>query len=608
MIGIRKVLIANRGEIAVRIVQAARDVGIASVAVYADPDADALHVRMADEAYALVGSSPADTYLDQGKLLHIARKSGADAIHPGYGFLSERAGFARAVQEAGLLWIGPDPETIELLGDKARARALAQSVGAPLVPGTNDPVPNAEAVLDFVDEYGLPVAIKAVHGGGGRGMRVARTREEVTEAYEAAVREAVTAFGQGDCLVERFLDKPRHIEAQVLGDRTGRVVVIGTRDCSLQRRNQKLVEEAPAPALVPELSQKLKDAAEAICRASNYVGAGTVEFLLGADGMLTFLEVNTRLQVEHSVTEVVSGVDLVQEQFRIAAGEPMQVPDEIPTFGHAIEFRINAEDPALGFLPTPGTLTVFEPPSGPGVRLDTGVTEGAVVSGSFDSLLAKLIVWGSDREQALARARRALHEFKIEGLATVLPFHRQIVNEPAFIDLHDGFGVYTRWIDQDCTADFGAAPAVPVPATPIVERMTIEIEGRQVELGLPESFLRRLGQASAAAFHPAEAAIATESTPSKPAIDLERNPNPEHAHDRKLAQEPGAVLAPFDGTLSMWKMEEGADVTEGDTVAIIEAMKMEVPVLVSVSGILEHRLEAGEHAGAQQTIGVVREK
>lgn len=287
MIGIRKVLIANRGEIAVRIVQAARDVGIASVAVYADPDADALHVRMADEAYALVGSSPADTYLDQGKLLHIARKSGADAIHPGYGFLSERAGFARAVQEAGLLWIGPDPETIELLGDKARARALAQSVGAPLVPGTNEPVPNAEAVLDFVDEYGLPVAIKAVHGGGGRGMRVARTREEVTEAYEAAVREAVTAFGQGDCLVERFLDKPRHIEAQVLGDRTGRVVVIGTRDCSLQRRNQKLVEEAPAPALVPELSQKLKDAAEAICRASNYVGAGTVEFLLGADGMLT---------------------------------------------------------------------------------------------------------------------------------------------------------------------------------------------------------------------------------------------------------------------------------------------------------------------------------
>ena len=579
---ITKVLIANRGEIAVRIIQAAREAGIESVAVYADPDADALHTRMADQAYALDGILPAQTYLDQEKLLRIARDSGADAVHPGYGFLSERAGFARAVQAAGLVWIGPDPQTIELLGDKARARALAHQVGAPLVPGTNEPVTGADAVLDFVDEHGLPVAIKAVHGGGGRGMRVARTRNEVAEAYEAAVREAVAAFGQGDCLVERFLDKPRHIEAQVLGDRTGRVTVIGTRDCSLQRRNQKLVEEAPAPALAPELSRRVKDAAQAVCAAAGYVGAGTVEFLLGADGTLTFLEVNTRLQVEHPVTEMVSGVDLVQEQFRIASGEPMRVSDEIPSFGHAIEFRINAEDPALGFLPTPGQLVAFETPFGPGVRLDTGVTEGTVVSGSFDSLLAKLIVWGNDREQALARARRALGELKIEGLATVVPFHRYIVNEPAFIDLSDGFGVHTRWIEEDCAADFAAAPAVPTPATPVVERMFIEIEGRRVELGLPDSFLRRMGQVSAAA----------------PAA-REDNAEPE--------PEPGAVLAPFDGTLSTWKIDHGAQVSEGDALAIIEAMKMEVPVVATNSGILEHRVEAGEHAGAQEVIGVIRE-
>ena len=618
---ITRVLIANRGEIAVRIVQAAREAGIASVAVYADPDAEALHVRMADDAYALAGSSPADTYLHQDKLLKIARESGADALHPGYGFLSERADFARAVQQAGLIWIGPDPETIELLGDKARARALAQKVGAPLVPGTNEPVPNAEAVLDFVDEHGLPVVIKAVQGGGGRGMRVAHTRAEVAEAYEAAVREAVAAFGRGECLVERFLDKPRHIEVQVLGDRRGRIAVIGTRDCSLQRRNQKLVEEAPAPALALELRRRLEDAATAMCRASHYVGAGTVEFLLGADGALTFLEVNTRLQVEHAVTEMVSGVDLVQEQFRIAAGDPMRVPDEIPSFGHAIEFRINAEDPALGFLPTPGTLTVFQGPTGPGVRLDTGVSHGAVVSGSFDSLLAKLIVWGSDREEALARARRALHEFRIEGVATVLPFHRHIVNDLAFTQLSDGFSVHTRWIEQDCAANFAVAPAVPVPTTPVVERMTIEIEGRQVELGLPESFLRRFGRCSAS---PAgrdaatiagrdAATIADRSSPSLAARGVAPSVQDEfgaHEPERREAHmlEPGAVLAPFDGTLTVWKVHDGMEVCEGDTVAIVEAMKMEVPVLASASGVLEHRLEAGVHARAQQTVGVIRDK
>ncbi|MBK0420117.1 ATP-grasp domain-containing protein [Leucobacter sp. CSA1] len=587
------VLIANRGEIAVRVVRAAREAGMRSIAVYADQDADALHVRLADEAYALEGTTPAESYLDIAKLLAAAERSGADAVHPGYGFLSESAAFARAVGEAGLTWIGPDPETIELLGDKARARALAQQVGAPLVPGTNEPVADAAEVIAFADVHGLPVAIKAVHGGGGRGMRVVRERDRIAEAYESAVREARTAFGQGDCLVERFLERPRHIEAQVLGDRHGRVAVLGTRDCSLQRRNQKLVEEAPAPFLPDELRERIHRAAADICAAAGYVGAGTVEFLLGADGTLSFLEVNTRLQVEHPVTEMVTGIDLVQEQFRVAAGEPMDVPAEIPAFGHAFEFRINAEDPALGFLPTPGALTRFDPPSGQGVRLDAGFTAGQTVPGTFDSLLAKLVVWGRDRDEALARSRRALGEFAVEGVATVLPFHRFVVADPAFTAVGgpggaSGFGVHTRWIEEECTADFAAAEAVPEPAAARLVRVPIELDGRRAVLGLPGSLLATLGTAGASG-----------------AADAAGAEGDELGGDRDAAADPGAVLAPFTGTLSAWKVDAGAWVDEGETVAIVEAMKMEVPVRAPRAGVLRRSAEAGETVAARALIGSI---
>ena len=536
---ISTVLVANRGEIAVRVIRAAREAGLRSVAVYADGEADALHVRAADDAYALHGETPDETYLDIGKLLEAARLSGADAVHPGYGFLSESSAFARAVTEAGLVWIGPDPETIELLGDKARARTLAAQVGAPLVPGTNSPVRTAADVEAFADAHGLPIAIKAVHGGGGRGMRVVHEREAIAEAYESAVREAVGAFGQGECLVERFLERPRHIEAQVLGDRTGRIAVLGTRDCSLQRRNQKLIEEAPAPFLSDGLRERIHRAASDICGAAGYVGAGTVEFLLGSDGTLSFLEVNTRLQVEHPVTEQVTGIDLVQEQFRIAAGDPMRVPDEIPIFGHAIEFRINAEDPGLDYLPTPGTLTRFDPPGGQGVRLDSGFEAGQAIPGSFDSLLAKLIIWGRDREEALARARRALAEFEIEGVASVLPFDRFVVEDPAFTATGEaGFAVHTRWIEEECSAEFSPAAANTAPGE-------------------------------------------------------DRTPDP------------GDVLAPFAGTLSSWRVADGSTVAEGDTVAIVEAMKMEVPIRAPRAGRLRHGLEAGSPTTARQPLGTV---
>ncbi|MGO1543601.1 MAG: acetyl/propionyl/methylcrotonyl-CoA carboxylase subunit alpha [Gulosibacter sp.] len=578
----KKILIANRGEIAVRVIRAAKDAGIASVAVYADDDVDALHVRLADEAFALGGQTPAESYLNIEKILEIAARSSADAVHPGYGFLSERADFAKAVQDAGLTWIGPDPETIELLGDKARARALAAEVGAPLVPGTQGAVSGVEEVLEFVDTHGLPVVIKAVFGGGGRGMRVVRDRAEVRDAYEAAVREAVAAFGRGDCLVERFLDRPRHIEAQVLGDKHGRVQTIGTRDCSLQRRNQKLVEEAPAPFLSDELRVRIHRSAEDVCAAANYVGAGTVEFLLGEDGTLSFLEVNTRLQVEHPITEEVTGVDLVQEQFRVASGEPLTLPEEIPAHGHAFEFRINAEDPALGYLPTPGVVERFEVPGGPGVRVDVGVYPGYVVPGTFDSLLAKLIVWGKDRNQALARARRALEEFQIDGVASVLPFDRYVVTAPAFIGNDDAFAVHTRWIEEESDADFDPAEAVPVPAKQGLTRLSIEIDGRMVELGLPQALLSGLAP-TAGSDREDQATESTDST----------------ADD-------GALLAPFAGILSEWKLEDGADVEADETVALIEAMKMEMPIKATRSGKLSHAVEAGHQVTANAVLGSVR--
>ncbi|HON30743.1 MAG TPA: biotin carboxylase N-terminal domain-containing protein, partial [Ottowia sp.] len=452
-----KVLIANRGEIAVRIARACRDYGVRSVAVYADPDADALHVRAADEAWALPGTRPADTYLAIDKLLDVARRAGADAVHPGYGFLSERAEFARAVRDAGLAWIGPRPETIEMLGDKVAARRIALQVGAPLVAGTAEPVTSVAEVLAFAEQYGLPVAIKAAFGGGGRGLKVAWQMDEVSELYESAVREATAAFGRGECFLEQFLDRPRHIEAQVIADRHGQVVVVGTRDCSLQRRNQKLVEEAPAPFLTDAQRAQVHEAARAICAAAGYESAGTVEFLLGQNGQISFLEVNTRLQVEHPVTEETSGVDLVIEQLRVADGLPLTFAETPPVRGHSLEFRINAEDPGRGYLPTPGRVTRFDAPGGPGVRVDTGFGAGSTVPGSYDSLLAKLIVTGATRDQALARARRALAEFEIEGVASVLPFHRAVVADPAFT-AKDSFQVHTRWIETEMQARFEPAP------------------------------------------------------------------------------------------------------------------------------------------------------
>ncbi|GAA2176989.1 acetyl/propionyl/methylcrotonyl-CoA carboxylase subunit alpha [Leucobacter tardus] len=581
---IRTVLIANRGEIAVRVARAARDAGITAIGVYADGDDDSLHVRTVDAAYALHGATPAETYLDAEKLIAVAKRAGADAVHPGYGFLSESAAFARAVIDAGLVWIGPDPETIEQLGDKARARTIAASVGAPLVPGTNDPVSSADEVIAFADAHGLPVAIKAVHGGGGRGMRVVRERDRIAEEYESAVREAESAFGAGACLVERFLDRPRHIEAQVLGDRHGRIAVLGTRDCSLQRRNQKLVEEAPAPFIDDELRERIHRAATDICGAASYVGAGTVEFLLGEDGTLTFLEVNTRLQVEHPVTEVTSGVDLVQEQFRIAAGEPMRAPETVTPIGHAIEFRINAEDPGLGFLPTPGTLTRWDPPAGPGVRFDSGVTAGDVVSGSFDSLLAKLVVWGADRDEAIARARRALAEFTVDGVATVLPFDRHIVEDPAFTGAGaTGFSVHTRWIEEDCTAEFSVGSDVSYPAAQSLTRLPIEWEGRLTTIGLPATLLAALGSVSG-----------SQPTGSETQVAAPDGPESE-----------GALLAPFAGTLSAWKVADGETVSAGQTVAVLEAMKMEVPVTAPVDGVLRHAIASGADVAARGTMGEV---
>ena len=572
----KKVLIANRGEIAVRIIRACRDYGLQSVAVYADPDMDALFVTLADEAHGLGGSRPAETYLDMEKLIDIARRSGADAVHPGYGFLSERAEFARAVQEAGLTWIGPDPHVIEALGDKVEARRIALSVGAPLVAGSEGPVETAEEVVAFAKEYGLPVAIKAAHGGGGRGLKVAWKMEEVAELYHSAVREAKAAFGRGECFLERFLDRPRHIEAQVLADKHGNVLVLGTRDCSLQRRNQKLVEEAPAPFLSDSQRQSIHDAAAKICAAAGYSGAGTVEFLLGVDGTISFLEVNTRLQVEHPVTEETTGIDLVIEQFRIAEGKTLDVLETPAPRGHSIEFRINAEDPGRGFLPTPGEITRFDPPSGPGVRLDTGVVSGSTIPGTFDSLMAKLIVTGATREQALARARRALAEFKIEGVATVLPFHRAAMEASDFTG-EDGFRVHTRWIETDFAETLASAPRPEPLADTSLIRTHVEIDGKRHELGIPAVLLSGLGSLAGGG------ANSVGQTTAK-------------------AEDADSVSAPISGTLQAFKVEDGTEVQAGELIAVMEAMKMETQVTAIRAGRIRFKAEAGAYLQAGHEI------
>jgi acetyl-CoA/propionyl-CoA carboxylase biotin carboxyl carrier protein len=570
----KKVLIANRGEIAVRIIRACRDYGVQSVAVYADPDIDALFVQLADEAYGLDGSRPAETYLDINKLIAIAKRSGADSVHPGYGFLSERAEFARAVQEAGLTWIGPDPHVIEALGDKVEARRIATSVGAPLVAGSDGPVETAAEVIAFAEQHGLPVAIKAAHGGGGRGLKVAWKIEEVAELYESAVREATVAFGRGECFLERFLDRPRHIEAQVLADKHGNVLVLGTRDCSLQRRNQKLVEEAPAPFLSDTQRYQIHDAAKRICAAAGYSGAGTVEFLLGVDGTISFLEVNTRLQVEHPVTEETTGIDLVIEQFRIAEGKTLDVTETPTPRGHSIEFRINAEDPGRGFLPTPGQITVFDAPSGPGIRLDTGVVSGSTVPGTFDSLMAKLIVTGATREQALSRARRALKEFKIEGVATVLPFDRAVLEHADFTG-EDGFKVHTRWIETDFAATIEAMARPEPTGEDGLIRTHVEIDGKRHALGIPAALLSGLGGLSTG--------TTTSSGPAK-------------------TEDTDSITAPIVGTLQAFKVDDGATVAAGDLIAVMEAMKMETQITASRAGRVRFRAEAGAYLQAGHEI------
>ena len=574
---IAKVLIANRGEVAVRIARACRDYGVRSVAVYADPDADALHVRAADEAWALPGTRPADTYLAIDRLLAVARQSGADAVHPGYGFLSERAEFARAVLAAGLTWIGPRPETIEALGDKVAARRIALQVGAPLVAGTAEPVGSADEVLAFARRHGLPLAIKAAYGGGGRGLKVAWQMDEVVELYASAVREATAAFGRGECFLEQFLDRPRHIEAQVIADRHGHVVVLGTRDCSLQRRHQKLVEEAPAPFLSDAQRAQVHQAARDICAAAGYESAGTVEFLLGQSGQISFLEVNTRLQVEHPVTEETSGVDLVLEQLRVADGLPLSFTQAPPVRGHSFEFRLNAEDPGRGYLPTPGRITRFDLPAGPGVRVDTGFAAGSTVPGSFDSLLAKLIVTGATRAQALARARRALAECRIEGVASVLPFHRAVVDDPAFVGA-DGLQVHTRWIETEQQASFEPAPRADDPDHAPLLRSFIEVDGRRLSLGLPAGLALGVGAAAAPTAPPSAAPTA----------------------------EAGDVLAPLTGSLVRWHRQTGEPVAAGEAIATLEAMKMETVVSAPCAGTLECLAAPGDMLTAGQRLARVR--
>ncbi|MCY7373458.1 MAG: ATP-grasp domain-containing protein [Spirochaetaceae bacterium] len=564
-------LIANRGEIAVRIARACKDAGIASVAVYADPDRDALHVRTADEAFSLGGSTPAESYLDVDKILAVAKDAGADAVHPGYGFLAENAGFAQAVIDAGLTWIGPPPSAIDSLGDKVKARHIAERAGAPLVAGTKEPVKDADEVVAFAKEHGVPVAIKAAYGGGGRGLKVAHTVEEIPEMFESAVREAVGAFGRGECFVEKYLDKPRHVETQCLADTHGNVVVVSTRDCSLQRRHQKLVEEAPAPFLTDAQNAELYRASKAILSEAGYVGAGTCEFLVGQDGIISFLEVNTRLQVEHPVTEEVTGIDLVREMFRIADGEALGY-DDPPVRGHSFEFRINAEDPGRNFLPAPGTLTRWSPPSGPGVRLDGGYEAGETVPGAFDSLVAKLVVTGATRRQALERSRRALAEFEVDGMPTAVPFHRAVTADPAFTD--EPFRVHTRWIETDfdntIPAYAGDAPAgdtdpfPPDGRTVERERVVVEVGGRRIEVVLPAGLGLGGGGAGGGGGRPARRTATRKKAGAAATVD--------------------SLTSPMQGTIVKVVATEGQQVSAGDPIVVLEAMKMEQPLTAHKAG------------------------
>ncbi|WP_406604957.1 biotin carboxylase N-terminal domain-containing protein [Corynebacterium kroppenstedtii] len=561
---ITKVLVANRGEIAVRVIRAAKDAGIPSVAVYAEPDAEAPFVHLADEAFALGGQTSADSYLNFDKILDAAKKSGANAIHPGYGFLSENGDFAEAVENAGLIWIGPSPDSIRKLGDKVTARHIALAANAPMAPGTKEPVKDADEVVEFAKEHGLPIAIKAAFGGGGRGMKVAHSLDEVRDLYDSAVRESMAAFGRSECFVERYLDKARHVECQVVADMHGNYVVVSTRDCSLQRRFQKLVEEAPAPFLTDEQNERLHQSAKDICREAGYYGAGTVEYMVADDGLISFLEVNTRLQVEHPVSEEVTGWDLVREQFRIAEGKELsRKEDPIPN-GHAIEFRINGEDPGSNFMPAPGTVTKYVEPSGPGVRMDSGINEGEVIGGQFDSMLAKLIVWGKDRDQALARSARALDEYQVEGLATVIPFDRHIVKNPAFVGDGSSFDVYTKWIEQewmetnpiepyagDTDADEDTTPS---------QKVVVEIDGRRVEVALPGDLALGGGNGGA------------------------KKKKSKKRRGGGKAVSGDAVVAPMQGTIIKVNVEEGQEVQEGETVVVLEAMKMENPVKATKSG------------------------
>ncbi|WP_374968490.1 acetyl/propionyl/methylcrotonyl-CoA carboxylase subunit alpha [Terrabacter sp. BE26] len=567
MASISKVLIANRGEIAVRIARACTDSGIASVAVYADPDRDALHVKVADEAYALGGSTPGESYLVQEKLLEVARQAGADAVHPGYGFLAENASFAQAVIDAGLIWIGPGPDAIDALGDKVKARHIATKAGAPLVPGTKDPVSGADEVVAFAKEHGLPVAIKAAYGGGGRGLKVARDIDEIPHLYESAVREAVTAFGRGECFVERFLDRPRHVETQCLADQHGNVVVVSTRDCSLQRRNQKLVEEAPAPFLTEEQHTELLRASKAILKEAGYVGAGTCEFLIGPEGDISFLEVNTRLQVEHPVSEEVTGIDLVREQFRIANGESLDYDDPEP-HAHSIEFRINGEDPGRGFLPAPGTVTRMVVPHGPGVRWDAGIVDGDTVAGAFDSMIAKLIVTGRTREQAIERSRRALAELVIEGMPTVVPFHRAVVSDPAFAPTDNSpFTIHTRWIETewDNTVEPYAGGAADGAEAEERQTLVVEVGGKRLEVSLPAGLSLGGGGNSAA---------------------KKKAPKRSSGGKSGGAASGDSLTAPMQGTIVKIAVEEGATVAAGDLVIVLEAMKMEQPITAHKAGVV----------------------
>jgi len=548
----KRVLIANRGEIAVRVIRACKDHGLESVAVYSEEDRNAIHSQMADAAYSLHGTTATETYLNIEKLIEVAKQSGADAVHPGYGFLSENANFAQAVIDSGLIWIGPSPAAIRALGDKVSARKIAAKAGAPLVAGTKDPVEGHEEVLAFAQEYGLPVAIKAAHGGGGRGLKVARTMEEIPELFASAVREAISGFGRGECFVERYLDKPRHVETQVLVDKHGHAVVVSTRDCSLQRRHQKLVEEAPAPFLSQAQEEELYRSSKAIMKEAGYVGAGTCEFLIGLDGTISFLEVNTRLQVEHPVSEEVTGIDLVREQFRIAMGESLGFDDPVIR-GHSIEFRINGEDPGRSFLPAPGRITDWVIPTGPGVRVDAGFKNGDTIGGNFDSLLAKLIVTGATREQAIERARRALAEFSIEGLATALPFHRAILEDSAFIQ---NFKIYTSYIENEFNNEIPMyqAPVVPLETHMAPEHLVAEVNGKRFEVLVhaPKPVVKR------------------------------------HRAKQSMAGGAGgaALNSPMQGTVVKIAVKEGDRVEVGDLVIVLEAMKMEQPLMAHKAGVI----------------------